>query len=137
MENEETKKQFFTIGELSKEFGITPRALRFYEEKGILCPLREGQTRKYTQRDRVHLIFVMRGKRIGLSLDLIKQIADLYHVDGGVRQLELAIGIYKKQIRNLERQRIDIEEQLSELRANTARFEDLLAKELHNNKNTS
>ena len=69
----------FTIAELSKEFEITPRTLRFYEDKGILNPARKGTTRHYSERDRIRLKLALRGKRLGLSLEECREIIDMYN----------------------------------------------------------
>ncbi len=68
----------YSITELAREFTVTPRTLRFYETQGILAPRRQGSTRIYSERDRVRLILALRGRRVGLSLDEIRQIVDLY-----------------------------------------------------------
>jgi DNA-binding transcriptional MerR regulator len=71
--------QTYTIATLSKEFGITPRTLRFYESKGILNPGRKGTTRLYTERDRVRLMLTLRGKRLGFSLEECNEIIEMYN----------------------------------------------------------
>ena len=71
----------YGIAELAREFDVTTRTIRFYEDKGLLVPLREGQRRVYAPRDRVRLRLIMRGKRLGFSLDEIRQLIDLYDVD--------------------------------------------------------
>jgi DNA-binding transcriptional MerR regulator len=71
----------FTIRQLCLEFKVTPRALRFYEDKGLLSPARDGQARIYSHRDRARLILILRGKRVGLSLSDIRDLLDLYKVD--------------------------------------------------------
>lgn len=68
----------FSIGELSKEFDITPRSIRFYEEQGLLAPARVGQTRVYQKKDRVRLKLILRGKRLGFSLSEVKTLFELY-----------------------------------------------------------
>jgi len=68
----------FSISQLSREFAITPRTLRFYETHGILSPLRQGTTRIYSERDRVRLTLALRGRRVGLSLEEVRQIIDMY-----------------------------------------------------------
>jgi len=73
--------QTYRISELAREFAITPRTMRFYEDKGLLNPVREGLRRLYTTRDRVRLRLIMRGKRLGFSLDEIGEIIDLYDAD--------------------------------------------------------
>ena len=71
--------QLYTIATLSSEFGVTPRTLRFYEDKGILKPERQGTKRLYSDRDRIRLTLVLRGKRLGLSLEECKEIIDMYN----------------------------------------------------------
>lgn len=74
-------KKTTSIGEMCAEFSVTPRTLRFYEYKELLAPIREGQKRLFTQRDRVRLKLILRGKRFGFTLDEIKDLLDLYDVD--------------------------------------------------------
>ncbi|MBV9755883.1 MAG: MerR family transcriptional regulator, partial [Alphaproteobacteria bacterium] len=69
--------QFYTVTQLSAELGVTPRAIRFYETKGLLAPRRAGTTRVYTHRDRARLILILRGKRLGFSLREIKEYLEL------------------------------------------------------------
>lgn len=71
----------YSIGEMCAEFGVTPRTLRFYEYKELLAPLRDGQRRLFTQRDRARLRLILRGKRFGFSLDELKDLLDLYDTD--------------------------------------------------------
>ena len=71
----------YSIGELCAEFGVTPRTLRFYEYKELLAPIREGQRRLFTQRDRARLKLILRGKRFGFALDELKDLLDLYDAD--------------------------------------------------------
>ena len=71
----------YSIGELCAEFGVTPRTLRFYEYKELLAPVREGQRRLFTQRDRARLKLILRGKRFGFTLNELKDLLDLYNAD--------------------------------------------------------
>ena len=106
----------FTIGDLSREFGVTLRTLRFYEGKGLLNPKRHGTTRIYDKRDRARLKLVLLGKRIGFSLSEIKEILDLYDLgDNQETQLRVAMEKFEKQIRVLEQQKIEIEQAIDEL----------------------
>ena len=73
--------RLFTITELSDELGVTPRAIRFYEAKGLLAPQRAGSNRVYTYRDRARLLIILRGKRLGFSLALVQKYLDLYDAD--------------------------------------------------------
>jgi DNA-binding transcriptional MerR regulator len=114
--DESTKKTHFTIGELAKEFGCTLRTLRFYEDKGLLNPKRDGMNRVYTRRDRARLKLVLMGKRVGFSLTEIRDMLDLYDLrDGQVTQLRVALGRFNEQISILEDQRKDIEQAIEEL----------------------
>jgi DNA-binding transcriptional MerR regulator len=117
----------WTISELSNEFGITPRAIRFYEDENLIHPTRVGQSRVYAARDRARLALILRGKRVGFSLDEIKEMLDLYDVkDGQATQLSYTIKKFSQRIAMLEQQRADIEHSLEELRAARARLEVLL-----------
>lgn len=110
--------QLFGIAELCAEFGVTLRALRFYEDKGLLTPRRVNGTRVYTRRDRARLALILRAKGIGSSLAEIKHYLDLYghQGEGRVQQLEFVIGRTDEAIRELERKRAHIDETLAELR---------------------
>ncbi len=117
----------FTISELAEEFGITPRAIRFYEDEELIKPTRQGQSRIYAARDRARLALILRGKRVGFSLIEIKEMLDLYDInDGQATQLSYSIKKFDERINALERQRADIEQALSELRAGRARLELML-----------
>ncbi|HQF29904.1 MAG TPA: MerR family DNA-binding transcriptional regulator [Hyphomicrobiales bacterium] len=109
-------KSQFTIGDLAREFGTTLRTLRFYEDKGLLNPRREGQQRLYSRRDRARLGLILRGKRVGFSLSEIREMLDLYDLrDGQVTQMRVALSRFEKQVDNLRRQKEDIEEAITEL----------------------
>ena len=99
----------YTISELAREFDVTPRALRFYEDKDLLHPARNGMNRIYSHRDRGRLQMILRGKRIGLSLTEIREILDVYSLDGHEAQMKLMVDKFSKQIAKLERQRDDID----------------------------
>src|SRR5437588_10631894 len=75
---EETERSEFSISELAHEFSITPRAIRFYEDQGLISPRRDGQRRIYTPRDRTRLKLTLRGKRLGLTLSEIRELIDMY-----------------------------------------------------------
>ncbi|NWG45263.1 MAG: MerR family DNA-binding transcriptional regulator [Alphaproteobacteria bacterium] len=106
----------FTISQLAAEFGVTPRALRFYEDRGLLAPARRGQARLYSRRDRARLALILRGKRVGFSLTEIAEMLNLYDLeDGQETQLRTALGKFRAQIAALEAQRRDIEESIAEL----------------------
>jgi DNA-binding transcriptional MerR regulator len=106
----------FSIGDLSAEFGVTARALRFYEDEALIAPERRGTQRLYSERDRARLAWILRGKRVGFSLADIKQLLDLYDVgDGRETQKLKTIELCRGRIAALERQRIDIDATLTEL----------------------
>ena len=111
------KQTTSTIGDLSREFDVTLRTLRFYEDKALLNPRREGLNRIYSRRDRSRLKLVLMGKKVGFSLTEIKEMLDLYDLkDGQVLQMRLALRKFNEQIDVLERQKVDIEQALDELR---------------------
>ncbi len=106
----------YGIADLAREFGVTTRTVRFYEDKGLIAPAREGQRRIYSPRDRVRLRLIMRGKRLGLTLDEIAELIDLYDVDPSeVTQLKQFIDVIKDRKTILEGQKKDIEETLTEM----------------------
>ncbi|MEM7766604.1 MAG: MerR family DNA-binding transcriptional regulator [Pseudomonadota bacterium] len=106
----------FTISELAREFGVTPRALRFYEDKDMLHPARDGMMRVYSNRDRARLKLILRGKRVGLPLADIREILDLYGLGDGQRtQLRLSLMKFEEQAVRLREQRSDIDHALAEL----------------------
>lgn len=106
----------YTITDLAEEFGITTRAIRFYEDKGLLSPSRNGLNRVYGRRDRARLKLVLRGKRLGFSLADIREMLDLYSVgDGQCEQLKLMQVKIRERLAALRRQREDIEEAIAEL----------------------
>ena len=106
----------YSISELAREFGVTARALRFYEDKDLLHPARDGMTRVYSNRDRARLKLIVRGKRVGLPLADIREILDLYSIGGDQRvQLRATLEKFRKQIVELENQRTDIDTALEEL----------------------
>ncbi|MEO1161191.1 MAG: MerR family DNA-binding transcriptional regulator, partial [Pseudomonadota bacterium] len=106
----------FTISQLRKEFGLTSRALRFYETAGLLSPLRRGQHRIYSRRDRARLKLVLLGKRMRLPLVEIKQLLDLYDpADGGVTQRHAALVKCREQIDVLQQEIRDRSEGIEEL----------------------
>jgi DNA-binding transcriptional MerR regulator len=113
-------KTTFTIGDLAREFGVTLRTLRFYEDKGLLTPRRQGMNRLYSRRDRARLKLLLLGKRVGFSLNEIKDMLSLYDLkDGQVTQLKVALERFTRQIDVLRRQRADIDEAIQELTRTT------------------
>lgn len=112
-----TKKTQFTIGDLAKEFGVTLRTLRFYEDKGLINPKRDGLNRIYNRRDRARLKLVVMGKSVGFSLAEIRSMLDLYDLrDGQATQLKVALSRFNEQIEVLNKQRNDIDKAIEELR---------------------
>ena len=106
----------YTISELAREFGVTPRALRFYEDKDMLHPARDGMMRVYSNRDRARLKIILQCKRVGLPLADIREILDLYAMDDGQRsQMREALNKFQMQSERLQRQREDIESAIGEL----------------------
>jgi DNA-binding transcriptional MerR regulator len=106
----------FTITDLAREFGLTTRAIRFYEDQGLLHPHRVGRSRVYANRDRVRLKLTLRGKRLGLSLSEIRELIDMYGAAKGDRQqLERFLEVLHKRRSALEQQREDIEAVLGEI----------------------
>ena len=114
----ETERAEFSISELAQEFDITPRAIRFYEDQGLLAPRREGQKRIYTARDRTRLKLTLRGKRLGLTLSEIRDLIDMYEPGRDERaQLERFLAVLEAHKASLLQQQSDIEAQLSEIKA--------------------
>jgi len=106
----------FSIRELAKEFDVTPRTLRFYEQKGMISPTRRGAARVYSLEDRARLELILRGKRTGFSLDEIKEMLDLrFTVSREPAVLEAAIARFEGRINVLEQQREDVERALAEM----------------------
>lgn len=106
----------FSIAELADAFGVTHRTIRFYEDEGLISPKREGTQRIYSRRDRARLAWILRGKRVGLSLADIRGLLDLYDQPGGrEKQRRLAADACRQRILALERQRADIDAVIDEL----------------------
>ncbi len=105
-----------TIGELCEEFGVTARALRFYEDEALIAPERRGTQRLYSERDHARLAWILRGKRVGLSLSEIKELLDLYDVGDGRRTQRLkTIERCQAKVDALRRQHVDIDATIDEL----------------------
>jgi DNA-binding transcriptional MerR regulator len=120
--------RLFTITELAAEFDITPRAIRFYEDMGLLEPGRSGRNRVYTHRDRTRLKLTLRGKRLGLSLQEIKQLVDMYDSESDtVPQLKAFLEVLQQHRRQLQQQLDDIEVTLAEIAQHEERCLNLLA----------
>lgn len=114
-EGSATGKVAFTIGELSREFGVTLRALRFYENKGLISPHRDGLNRLYSQGDRTRLALILKGKKLGFTLGEIRQMIAAQEREDDHDALALSREKCLEQIELLERQKAEIEEGLSEL----------------------
>src|SRR4030095_4718331 len=130
METEmETERAEFSISDLAREFDVTPRAIRFYEDQGLLAPKRDGQRRIYTPRDRTRLKLTLRGKRLGLSLFAIRELIDMYEPGRAARpQLERFLAVLEDHKASLLQQRDDIEAQLSEIQTFEKRVRNQLKK---------
>ena len=118
----------YTIRQLCLEFKCTPRALRFYEDKGLLTPARDGMNRVYSYRDRARLQLILRGKRVGLSLAEIGEILDLYEADDtGAQQAAKSLRKFRERIVALEQQKHDIDAAIEQLRSGIAEMEKRLS----------
>ena len=105
------------IRDMCEAFDVTPRTLRFYEAKELLFPVREGQRRLFTKRDRARLKLILRGKRFGFSLEEIRQLLDLYHMgDSQMTQLSKTLETAKLHLSDMEAQRRELEEAIGELK---------------------
>lgn len=109
-------KEHYSIGELCDEFAVTARALRFYEDEALIHPERRGTQRLYSDRDRVRLAWILRGKRVGLSLADIKELLDLYDIGDGRRTQRLkTVERCQERVDKLKQQRVDIDATIAEL----------------------
>ncbi|MEO0502154.1 MAG: MerR family DNA-binding transcriptional regulator [Pseudomonadota bacterium] len=117
-----------TIREMCDAFDVTPRTLRFYEAKELLFPIREGQKRLFTKRDRARLKLILRGKRFGFSLEEIRQLLDLYHM-GDQQQTQLArtYEIARDRLADMEEQRNELTEAIDDLKAQLKWGEKMIA----------
>ena len=123
------KSRTYSISELAREFGVTPRALRFYEDKDMLHPGRDGMMRVYRNRDRARLKIILQCKRVGLPLADIREILDLYGTGDNERaQKREALNKFRKQVEALKQQRDDIDAAMHELHRGIAWLEDQLEK---------
>jgi DNA-binding transcriptional MerR regulator len=118
----------FTIGELAKEFDLTTRAIRFYEDCGLLSPLRSGRTRVYSARDRTRLKLTLRGKRLGLTLAEVKELVDMYESPRDTQpQLKKFLAVLAAHRAQLEQQLADLHANLAEVRVHEKEARRLLA----------
>ena len=118
---------YMRIGEMAQKYDVTLRALRFYEDKGLLSPKREGATRLYSKRDRARLKLILLGRKVGFSLRDVKQIMDLYDPNGtNSKQLRLTLDKSEKQLVRLQKQRLAIDDAIEELTRNILLVREML-----------
>ena len=109
-------RESYAISDLSAEFGVTARALRFYEDEGLIAPTRSGLARIYSKRDRARLAWILRAKNVGFSLTEIRELIDLYDLgDGRAEQRRTTIVRFREKIAALEAQRADLDSAIREL----------------------
>jgi len=111
-----SRDRTYSITELCREFGVSPRTLRFYEQKGLLHPARRGWTRLFSYRDRGRLQLILRGKKVGFALEEIKEMLDLYNLrDGQLTQLRIASTKMRERLEALKSQRGELEDAIADL----------------------
>lgn len=131
-------EELLRIGDMAKEFGVTLRTLRFYEDKGLLSPKREGSNRLYSRRDRARLKLILTGRKVGFSLREVKQIMDLYDPKGtNTKQLRLTIEKSEKQLGRLHKQRAALDEAVDELTTLMTVVKKLLSERLPSPSNSN
>lgn len=124
----DANEDYARIGDMAKMFGVTLRTLRFYEDKGLISPKREGSTRLYSRRDKARLKLIMLGRKVGFSLRDVKQIMDLYDPKGSnTKQLRLTIEKSEKQLGRLQKQRAAVDEAIHDLSETMATVRQMLA----------
>jgi DNA-binding transcriptional MerR regulator len=122
-----TPEALTTIGEMCAAFDVTPRTLRFYESRALLSPVRDGQKRLFTARDRARLTLILRGKRFGLSLDEIQELLELYDPENGqVRQLTATLDAARRRLDEMKAQRVDLDAAIVDLADQIALVERML-----------
>jgi DNA-binding transcriptional MerR regulator len=115
--SDDERGQSFTIADLAREFDVTARTIRFYEDQGLIAPTRQGLNRIYSRADRFRLGWILRGKRLGFSLAEIKELLDLYETDRSrVSQLKAALKRAREHVVEMERKAHDLQAQIAELR---------------------
>jgi DNA-binding transcriptional MerR regulator len=130
---DQRRKKRYMITQLCREFGVTARTLRFYETKGLLHTTREGVNRIFSFRDRARLQIILRGKRIGFSLDEIKDTLELYHVkDGDASQLQITFERGKQKLESLKLQQVELQEAVIDLERALEIVHGMLKERRHN-----
>ena len=126
-ERDKTQQRTWSIGELCREFGVTARALRFYEQKGLLTPKRRGWTRIYDARDRQRLQLILRGKKAGFTLAEIGEMLELHRLrEGETEKMAQALARMRQQLDVLHRRRQDIDEAIADLERTIGIIEGML-----------
>jgi DNA-binding transcriptional MerR regulator len=125
--------ELMTIRQMCDAYDVTPRTLRFYESKELLFPIREGQKRLFTRRDRARLKLILRGKRFGFSLEEIRQLLDLYYVgDQQITQLERTHEVALERLADMERQHAELGEAIKELKQQITGVEHMISERREN-----
>lgn len=128
MEETQMTADVMTIRQMCDAFDVTPRTLRFYEQKELLFPARIGQKRLFSKRDRARLKLILRGKRFGFSLEEIRQLLDLYYVgDQQATQLSRTLDIARDRLQDMERQRAELDVAIYDLKSQMGLVEEMLA----------
>ena len=126
----DAERRYFSIGDMCDDFGVTARALRFYEDEKLIFPERRGTTRLYTDRDRARLTWILRGKRVGFSLNDIRELLDLYDLgDHQHTQMLATLERCRERVAALHRQKQDIDATIAELDEFCALLDERLHKD--------
>jgi len=128
MDTDTMTQDTLTIRQMCDAYDVTPRTLRFYESKELLFPIRQGQKRLFTRRDRARLKLILRGKRFGFSLEEIRQLLDLYYIgDQQATQLNRTLAVARDRLHDMERQRAELDLAIDDLKAQMALVDEMLA----------